>query len=289
MKTAIVGLGLIGGSLALDLKENGFASEVLGVDFNELHNQQAMALGLVSRICSIDEACREADLIILAIPVNSIFKILPEILDKIKPQTTVTDVGSTKAQIIHSVKDHLKRKQYVSSHPMAGTEFSGPNAAIRKLFNGKAAVICNQKDSDPQAIKLIEKMYHSLEMRIVYMDSNEHDLHAAYVSHLSHISSFVLANTVLEKEKDTDAIFNLASGGFESTVRLAKSSPEMWAPIFEHNENYIAEALGQYIDRLKLFHDSIVSKNFNKTKAYMQNANEIVRVLTKISTREIKK
>ena len=282
MKLAVIGLGLIGGSLALDLREKGFVKEVLGVDQNTAHTEEALKLGLVNRICTLAEACSEADLIVIATPVSAISQLLPQVLDLVSSGATVTDVGSTKSEICKSIAQHPRRKQYVSSHPMAGTEFSGPSAAIRELFIGKAAVICDKNESNPDSVDLIEKMYSALQMRLVFMNSHEHDLHAAYVSHLSHISSFVLANTVLEKEKDVDAIFNLASGGFESTVRLAKSSPEMWAPIFEQNKTFITEALGEYIERLKSFRESIIAKDFNQTKKYMANANEIRRVLIQI-------
>jgi prephenate dehydrogenase len=168
---------------------------------------------------------------------------------------------------------------------MAGTEFSGPEAALRGLFRNKASVICDEHDSDPQHVRRIQQMYLALGMRVILMESHEHDLHAAYVSHLSHISSFVLANTVLDKEKDVSAIFNLASAGFESTVRLAKSSPDMWAPIFDQNNQFIIEALGAYIDRLKVFHESLIQRDFEKTRTMMKRSNEIRRVLEQIQNR----
>ena len=282
MKLAVVGLGLIGGSIALDLKAAGFVKEVMGVDDNAAHQEQARILNLVDRITDLKTACAEADIIVLAVPVNHISILLPPVLDSISDHATVTDVGSTKLKIAESVKKHTKRKRFVASHPMAGTEHSGPSAAHVGLFKGRAAVICDADESDPDCVKIIEALYGALQMRLISMKSAEHDLHAAYVSHLSHISSFVLANTVLDKEKDADAIFNLASGGFESTVRLAKSSPSMWAPIFEQNQTYIPEALGAYIDRLKLFHESLTAQNFNQTKKYMEQSNEIKRVLSEL-------
>jgi prephenate dehydrogenase len=282
MKVGIVGLGLIGGSVALDLKANHFASEIIGADLNAEHVKEAMGLKLVDSVKTLKEVCSEVDLLILATPVNSITKLLPQVLDLISDRTTVTDVGSTKKQMVDAVRQHPRRKQYVPSHPMAGTEFSGPKAAIFGLFREKAAVICDANESNPESVTVIESFYHALGMRLIHMNSSEHDLHAAYVSHLSHISSFVLANTVLDKEKDVDAIFNLASGGFESTVRLAKSSPEMWAPIFEQNQIFVTEALGAYIERLQLFQKSLIQKNYPETKKYMQHANEITRVLAKI-------
>jgi prephenate dehydrogenase len=229
-------------------------------------------------------ACKTSDIIVIATPVHSISKLLPAALDLMKPGAAITDVGSTKKQIAEAVKNHPKRKQYVASHPMAGTEFSGPSAAHLGLFKGKAAVICDEAFSDQTAAKIVRALYEALQMRLISMESGAHDLHAAYVSHLSHITSFVLANTVLDKEKDVDAIFNLASGGFESTVRLAKSSPDMWAPIFEQNNIFIAEALGAYIDRLKRFHEHLQNKDFSQTRTEMEKANGIKRVLEQIVT-----
>ena len=289
MKLAVVGLGLIGGSMALDLKARNFVSEVLGVDQNEAHAKDALKLGLVDRITTLENACKEADLIILATPVNILSSLLPKVLDLIQPYGTVTDVGSTKAKITESIKNHPKRKQFVPSHPMAGTEFSGPQAAHQGLFKDKATIICDSNVSGAEHLQKVVSMYQQLEMRVLYMNSKEHDLHAAYVSHLSHISSFVLANTVLDKEKNVNAIFDLASAGFESTVRLAKSSPDMWAPIFEQNHDHIVEALGAYIDHLKLFHQTLVAKDYTSTKALMTQSNEIKRVLEKIQNKNIKK
>lgn len=282
MKLSIVGLGLIGGSMAIDLKAAGFAHTIVGVDTNADHCEKAKLLGLVDSTESFHEACTTSDVIVIATPVHSIFKLLPLALDLMKEGAVITDVGSTKKQISEKVKTHPKRNQYVPSHPMAGTEYSGPEAALKGLFKGKAAVICDEHLSLPPAALTVRKLYETLEMRIIAMESEAHDLHAAYVSHLSHITSFVLANTVLDKEKDVDAIFNLASGGFESTVRLAKSSPDMWTPIFEQNTDFIAEALGAYIDRLRRFHDSLKSGDFKKTRAYIEQANEIKRVLETI-------
>lgn len=282
MKLAVIGLGLIGGSMSLDLKKSGFVSEVLGVDSSEENKKEALALAIIDKACTLEEVCQSADLIILSTPVGVVTKLLPQILDLIKDHQTVLDVGSTKVQIVETIKNHKKRANFVATHPMAGTEFSGPKAAHHGLFKDKATVICDSSESGTNHLKKVTDMYHALQMRVVSMNSNEHDLHTAYVSHLSHISSFVLANTVLDKEKDVNAIFDLASAGFESTVRLAKSSPEMWAPIFDQNQKNIVEALGAYIDRLKLFHESLIAKDFDQTKKYMYRSNEIRRVLSQI-------
>jgi prephenate dehydrogenase len=282
MKLTVVGLGLIGGSMALDLKKCGFVSTVYGVDQSLENQKEALRLGLADEILELEEACKKADIIILSTPVSAVSKLLPAILDKIGNHQTIIDVGSTKAEIVEAVKNHKQRAHFVATHPMAGTEFSGPAAAHHGLFVGKATVICDATDSHPVHVKKITDMYNALGMNVIMMKSLDHDLHAAYVSHLSHISSFVLANTVLDKEKNVHAIFTLASAGFESTVRLAKSSPEMWTPIFMQNQKNIVEALGDYIERLKLFHESLITNDFEQTKKYMYKSNEIKRVLTQI-------
>jgi prephenate dehydrogenase len=285
MKITIVGLGLIGGSVALDVRSRGFASQVIGVELNQEHQAQAQNRGLVDAIQPLQEAIAGADLIVLTVPVDIIVQLLPNILDQIDSSTTVTDMGSTKGLICHSIAKHPRRSQYVASHPMAGTEHSGPLAALRGLFAGRTVVICDAEVSDAIHLRRVDEMYEVLNMRKVYMSSIEHDMHAAYISHLSHISSFVLAKTVLEKQKDVDAIFDMAGGGFESTVRLAKSSPDMWAPIFSQNSEPIIEALGTYIEHLQIFHKSLVEKRFDETKKIMTQANQIRQVLRNISTK----
>ena len=200
-------------------------------------------------------------------------------LDRVEPHQIITDMGSTKGHIIDAIKNHPNRKQYVASHPMAGTENSGPSAAISNLFNDKVCIICDKENSNLDAVELIEKMYQTLGMRIKYMDAHQHDMHAAYISHISHISSFVLAATVLEKEKDEEAILEMAAGGFESTVRLAKSSPEMWAPIFHQNKNYLLEVMDTYIEKMYHFRN-LINKNKNEElKQFMKDANEIRKIL----------
>lgn len=285
MKFTVVGLGLIGGSLALEMKNLKIADEVFGVDQSEKHTKEALELHIVDRIITLEEAVKVSDVIILATPVNSLSKLLPEILDTIGEKTTVIDVGSTKGKIGEVVSSHPKRKQFVSTHPMAGTEFSGPKAAHLGMFFNKALVVCDGELSGESHLKRIVDMYQKIGMRVLSMNSTQHDLHAAYVSHLSHISSFVLANTVLDKEKNVNAIFDLAAGGFESTVRLAKSSPDMWAPIFEQNHDHIVEALSAYIDHLKVFHEKLLNKDYEGTKVLMTQSNEIKRVLEKIQNK----
>lgn len=282
MKVALVGLGLIGGSIGLEIKANRFAQKIIGVDQNPSHCKLAIDLGIVNEIWSLEEAATNCDLIILSIPVDSIAKTLPQILSLAKKNATITDMGSTKVAITQSVLNHPQRHLYVPAHPMAGTEHSGPKAAFRGLFVGRTAVICDRELSDSNSLNLVESLFHSLKMRLVYMASHEHDVHTAYVSHLSHITSFVLANTVLDLEKNDRNIFDLAGGGFESTVRLAKSSPQMWEPIFEQNKTNIVAALDSYLDHMKYFRDSLVQKSSTKTIQLMDQANQIKHVLERI-------
>jgi len=279
MKVSIIGLGLIGGSLALDLKANGFADEIFGVDSSSENQTKAKELNLVDEILDLNEAIKKSDLIILAIPVKAISEMLPKVLDKISFKQTVTDMGSTKYKILESVKEHEKRSRFVASHPMAGTENSGPSAALNNLFANKVAIICDQETSDKDACNLVIRMYKSLFMRLTFMDGHAHDMHAAYISHVSHISSFILANTVLQKEQDESKIFELASGGFESTVRLAKSSPQMWADIFEQNAENISAVLDTYLQLLQKFKEAVDNKDYDYMFAEMQKANDIKRIL----------
>jgi prephenate dehydrogenase len=249
MKVTIVGLGLIGGSMAKDLKRENFATEIIGVDNNESHLARALELGLVDRIAEMSDGVNEADIVIVAIPVDKMLSVLPGILDHIDPSTSVTDVGSTKKMICDVVANHPRRGNFVPAHPMSGTENSGPDAALDGLFQGKICIICDQEKSKPQHLALIEKMYHTIGMDIAYMSSDEQDHTTAHVSHLPHITAFALANAVMAIN-DRKIIFDLASGGFQSTVRLAKSSPEMWGPIFKQNQNYVVESLDVYIKHL---------------------------------------
>jgi Prephenate dehydrogenase len=279
MKASIIGIGLIGGSFALTLKERGIADEVWGVDNDPSHQQKAKELGLVSEIKQLNEAVNDSDLIILATPVDAVNHLLPGILDKVKPHQIVMDAGSTKQGIIEIVKDHPNRGRFVATHPMWGTEFSGPEAAVRDAFVNKAVVICNKEDSDEDALKTVELIYKNLGMHLVYMGAQEHDVHVAYVSHISHITSFALANTVLEKEKEEDAIFELASGGFESTVRLAKSNPITWASIFMQNRENVLDVLNEHISQLRKFKACLEKENYEYLEELMINANKIKRIL----------
>ncbi len=278
MRISVVGLGLIGGSMALDLKKNGFASEIIGVDINEKHCEEALSIKLVDRILPIDLALEQSDIMILAIPVQHIVKVLPEVLNMVKSQVII-DVGSTKQLTSESVKHHPSRGNFVATHPMAGTEFSGPTAAINNLFRSKAVIFCDVELSSSEALKLVSDLYFCLGMPIINMNSQEHDLHAAYVSHISHISSFALALTVLKKEKDAQNIFNLASGGFDSTVRLAKSSPEMWTPIFTQNAENVLNVLDTYISELIQIREAIETQNTEALNDIISEANKIRKIL----------
>lgn len=279
MKVAIFGIGLIGGSLAKDLRESKFADEIIGVESSESHAKKALELGLVDRVETKDKAIEQADLIILTVPVNALIDELKYVLERIAPDKIVTDCGSTKGVVIDGVKNSPKRNRYVPSHPMAGTEYSGPTAAISGLFNGKICIFCDTDESDVDAVGTVEKMYRAIGMDIKQMESHQHDVHAAYVSHISHISSFVLAATVLEKEKDEEAIFEMAGGGFESTVRLAKSSPNTWSPIFQQNKAYLLEAIDTYIEKMYHFRNLINKNKFAELEKFMSEANEIRKIL----------
>ena len=278
MTISIIGIGLIGGSLAITLKENGFADTIIGVDANKEHEKMAMRRCLIDEVLPLEKAIECSDIIIVATPVDVMLKILPGILDKVKHQI-VLDVGSTKKELLQSIKNHPNRKNFVATHPMAGTEFSGPTAAIPNLFDHKVCVICDKKDSDKKAVKLVKKMYRSIPMRLIELNAEEHDVHTAYVSHISHISSFALALTVLEKEKDEKRIFQLASGGFSSTVRLAKSSPDMWVPIFRQNRDNVLDVLDEHINTLAKFRSLIIKKDFDTFYQKIVEANHIKTVI----------
>lgn len=278
MKIAIVGLGLIGGSMALDLKKTGFANQVIGVDHQISNAERALELSLVSEMLPLDKAIASCEVIILAIPVQSIASLLPEVMDQVENQSVI-EVGSTKQQVIKSIANHPKRARFLSTHPMAGTEFSGPDAAVTNLFQNKTVIFCDSDRSSQQTVSVISKLYEALGMRIIHMDAVSHDLHAAYVSHISHISSFALALTVLQKEKDETNIFNLASGGFDSTVRLAKSASSMWTPIFQQNAENILNVLDTYIQELYRFRKAIETQDPASIDLLISKANEIKKIL----------
>lgn len=280
MTIAVVGIGLIGGSLMIDLRKRGFADKIIGVENNLHHRNIALLCGLVDENETLEDAIEKSDLIILSTPVSTNCKMLPIILDKIAGTSKiVTDMGSTKGSIAEISKNHPARGRYVAVHPMAGTEYSGPLAAIGKLFDYKTAIICDKELSDPDALSTVEKMLDLLNMRKVYMKSSDHDIHVAYVSHISHITSFSLALSVLEKEHEEQNILTLAGGGFESTVRLAKSNGETWAPIFLENSEFILEVMETYIQKMCAFKKLIINKDLEGLKALMEEANKIRKIL----------
>jgi prephenate dehydrogenase len=279
MDIGIVGLGLIGGSLALDLKKRGVAFNVYGLDRSLEHQKQAKELNLVTDCLPLNQLIQKVDLIILAIPVHNAQEMIIDILNDIPQRTYLLDMGSTKSGICDIVKDHPKRSHYVACHPMAGTEYTGPNAAVYDLFDQKPVIICDKEESGNLALEAAQQMFQALNMRILYMDSKDHDTHAAYVSHISHISSFTLALSVLDKEQSESAIFDLASGGFESTARLAKSSAEMWSQIFIQNKNSLLEVLDVYSYWLRKFRVAIEDEDLEGLNNLIKEANGIKKFL----------
>ena len=281
MKTiTIIGLGLIGGSLALSLRQHGLARHLIGVEANPAHARRALELGLVDEIAAdLVAAVRRADFVVVAVPVDALITVLPRVLDATGPQQVVIDVGSTKQTLLAAVAGHPRRGRFVAAHPMAGTEHSGPEAAISGLFEGKTVVLCDTAASDPDALALVEQLFRALPMRLLYLDGAAHDLHTAYISHISHITSFALALTVLEKEKEEQRIFDLASGGFESTVRLAKSAPATWVPIFRQNRLNVLDVLDEHLHQLQVLRELLAQEDYDGLTARIQQANHIKKIL----------
>ena len=279
MTITIVGPGLIGGSIALGLRDSGFAAQIFGVDSNPAHAARALSLGLVDAMLPLPEAVRQSQVIVVATPVDSLTVLLPQVLDLIGNEQVVLDVGSTKQPVLAAVEGHPRRSRFVATHPMAGTEYSGPEAAVRGLFAGKCCVFSDIEKSDPDALGICQKLYAALGMHTTTLDGAAHDLHVAYVSHISHIASFALALTVLEKERDENRIFELASGGFQSTVRLAKSSPDTWIPIFRQNRDNVLDVLDEFINTVSRFRTLLIKKDFDTFRQLMQQANDIRRIL----------
>ena len=283
MTIGIIGLGLIGGSMAIDLKRRGFASSVLGVEADTVNAADARKMGLCDEIVSYEDCIERSDIVVVAVPVGTAVGMVCDILDRFQASGNrdkiVIDVCSTKEQINRATHYHPCREQYVSTHPMAGTEYSGPWAAMPNLFDGRACIFANQEESSPKAVKVIEGLYDVLNMRPIYMSASSHDVHTAYVSHISHITSFALALTVLDKEKDEKHIFDLASGGFSSTVRLAKSSADMWVPILSQNHDNVLQVIDTYIDNMKAFRDAIADYDQDKIRTLIEKANKIKKII----------
>ena len=284
----IVGLGLIGGSMALDLRRRGFAQKVLGVETDPVNATAALKMGLCDEVVPLEECVRRSGLVVVAIPADATVRTLPRILDLMAEGGTapgdadgkiVIDTCSIKAQVVRSVHYHPLRGRFVATHPMAGTEYSGPWAAMPGLFDGRACIFADSEESDPSALRKVEELYDVLNMRPIYMNSDAHDVHTAYVSHISHVTSFALALTVLDKERDEKHIFDLASGGFSSTVRLAKSSADMWVPILTRNRENVLHVMDTYIARMNEFREAIDRCDGKKIEELIKEANRIKKIL----------
>ncbi|MCO6500809.1 MAG: prephenate dehydrogenase [Vicingus serpentipes] len=279
MKVTIIGLGLMGGSLALALKESKFSSHIIGVDQNKTHCDDALRLQLVDEIKSLNEAIAGSNMIVVATPVAASISIISTVLNNITKDQVVVDLGSTKAELCTHLNQHQNRSQYVAAHPIAGTENSGPQSAINDLYKNKKVVICEKDSSTDAALSLTLKMFNDIGMSVVFMTPVEHDKHLAYISHLSHISSFALGLTVLDLEKDEKNIFNLAGSGFSSTARLAKSSPDMWESIVMQNKANILPAISAYIHHLEKLKKDIEENNSENLINSMKKANEIRKII----------
>lgn len=275
----IVGVGLISGSFSLALKERALVKKVIGVSRTEASAQKAIELGLIDEALPLEEAVKQADLIYVAIPVDATIGVMQQVMDMVTDKQIVADAGSTKHALCAAMDIHPMRRRFVATHPMWGTEYSGPEAAVRNAFAGRSCVICEKEKSDAVAVATIEEVYRQLGMHLVYMDADSHDMHTAYISHISHITSFALANTVLEKEKEEDTIFELAGGGFESTVRLAKSNPAMWVPIFKQNREHVLDVLNEHISQLRKFKACLEKENYTYLQELIEQANTIKRIL----------
>ncbi|MDA9284634.1 prephenate dehydrogenase [Flavobacteriaceae bacterium] len=274
----VIGVGLIGGSLCLDIKKIYPKVKIYGIDSSVDNLDLAVELNLIDFKTSLDNL-NKADLVLISTPVDVANKIIIDVLNNINSKSLVIDFGSTKTNICSKVNNHKKRKNYLASHPIAGTEFSGPKAAFLGLFSNKTIILCDSEKTDTNLLSTAENIFRSMQMNIRYMDSFSHDKHIAYVSHLSHISSFMLGKTVMDKEKNENNIFDMAGSGFESTVRLAKSSPEMWAPIFELNKENIVESLEEYIVNLNSFKNLLQNDKFGELKNQMIQTNYIKNIL----------
>jgi prephenate dehydrogenase len=277
----MIGVGLIGGSFAIDIKKHNPEVIIHGISRKDETLNKAIELKLIDKKATLDDL-ENADLVIVSIPVDATVKLLPTILDKISENGLVVDAGSTKEAICKVVEHHPKRRNFLACHPIAGTEKSGPTAAISGLYKGKTNIICEVEKTTFKLQEKALKLFTDIGMRIRYMDPVSHDKHIAYVSHLSHISAFMLGKTVINKEKNERDIFDMAGSGFESTVRLAKSSPAMWTPIFKQNKQNILETLEEYINNLQHFKELMEQDNFSEIFNEMENTNYIKQILNGI-------
>jgi prephenate dehydrogenase len=281
MKIYVIGIGLIGGSMALELKNLYHDFEIIGVDSNDKHLDEALTLGVIDRKGTLNDLA-EADRVILSVPVKESLHLLSLLLTQLNDNAVLWDVGSTKEQLCKSVEGHPKRDQYLAAHPIAGTEFSGPKAAHLGLFRGKPQILCEAKKTRADLLIWTKTVFRQMGMYLRFMDPKDHDRHMACVSHLSHVSSFMLGKTVLEQEADEQNIFDLAGSGFESTVRLAKSSPDMWAPIFEQNKENVLDILSAYIKNLEEFKSKLEANEIADLHQQMKNTNQLTTILNGI-------
>jgi len=279
MRISIIGLGLIGGSFAKDLRKAGLASGLLGVETSAEHARRALELKLVDRVVTLPEALQHSEALLLAAPVDAIEAMLPSVLDAVRPEQTVIDLGSAKFRIAAAVRGHANRARYVAAHPMAGTENAGPDAALEDLFRGKTVLLCDLELSAPDACKTALEIFHAVGMKFEFMTSDQHDRHAAYVSHLSHVAAYALSLAVQTEEKAGYAVPRLAGGGFASTVRLAKSSPEMWVPIFRHNREQVLQSIEAFSERLQAFKACLEAEDYGKLEKLIRAANQIRELL----------
>jgi len=286
MRVAVIGVGLIGGSMILDLRRRGIVQHVIGIDHNSVYLKRARQLRIIDEEMPLQQGIKDVDIVILSVPVLAASTMLSDLLHRVDARTLVMDVGSTKSGICKAVAHHPHRKQYVACHPIAGTEFSGPDAAHEGLFKGKINIICNREQSDADKVTAASAYFEALGMSNIFMEAEEHDRHIAYVSHLSHITSFTLGLTVLEREKDEKHIFNMAGSGFASTVRLAKSSSAMWTPIFEQNKENLMKALEAYQGQLQVFKKAIEADEWDNISNMIEKGNDISRILEGMELRQ---
>jgi prephenate dehydrogenase len=273
---------LIGGSLALDIQSIHKEAVIFGIDNEESHLDEALDLGIIHQKAVLEDL-PNADFVIVAVPVDTALLLLPKVLDLIAENTLVIETGSTKNPICEMLENHPKRRNFMATHPIAGTEFSGPSAAIKGLFEGKTNIICEVEKTTFKLQEIALQLFKDLGMRIRYMEPKSHDKHIAYVSHLSHISSFMLGKTVIEKEKHERDIFDMAGSGFESTVRLAKSSPAMWTPIFRQNKKQVIKSLEEYISNLEQFKTLLENEDYGAIFNEMESVNKIKEILNGIT------
>ncbi len=279
MTTYIIGIGLIGGSFALSLKDNNLTDRVLGFDASPSNLEQAISLGLIDEVAEFEEGVSQADLIVLSVPVDAMPTLAIKVLNRVKPHQVVIDMGSIKEELCEVISMHTNRKNFVATHPMWGTEHSGPQAAQKGAFTGRTCVICEKEKSFASGVELVKNIYTTIGMPVIYMDADEHDLHVAYISHISHITSFALALTVLEKEREEQHIFDLAGGGFESTVRLANSSASTWVPILMRNKYNVLDVLREHIHQLQIMRKALETDDREALTKMMRKANTIQKII----------